>query len=101
MRRDHDPDDEFGIPLDDPRVPVTRIEVLDFVGEAFDDDRPTRSALVTHAAAEGARPALLELLATLPDGRFDDPDALWAALPGVPVDLRDGRPGSRAGPADG
>jgi len=73
--------------IDDAReVPVTRIEVLDFVGEAFDGTAVDRATLLAAAEADGARPALLALLRRLPAGVLTGPEELWSVLD-VPVDL--------------
>jgi hypothetical protein len=69
-------------------VPLTRIEVLDFVGEAFDRAPVDRAALLDAASRGGARLALLDRLRELPDGPFAEPPDLWEHLPDVPVDLR-------------
>lgn len=80
-------------------VPLTRIEVLDFVGEAFDDrpdGRPVeRAALLETATAAGAREALLVRLRALPAVPFAEPADLWVHLPDVPEDLQQLRCGRR------
>ena len=77
------------LPFEDPSaVPVTRIEVLDFVGEAFGGGPVDRDTLVRTAAAGGARGALLTRLRNLPDERYAEPDDMWSHLPDVPEDLR-------------
>ena len=88
-------DDEFS--HGDPRVcssdeptdvPLTRIEVLDFVGEAFGDRPVGRAHLIETATAAGARDVLLQRLRTLPAARFAEPEDLWIHLPDVPEDLQ-------------
>jgi hypothetical protein len=74
-------------PFEPTEVPLTRIEVLDFVGEAFDQGPPDREALIATAARDGAREVLLALLRRLPEGSFNQPADLWPHLPDVPVDL--------------
>ena len=55
-------------PADPDRVPVTRVEVLDFVGELFGHGPVPRAALLAAARAEDARARLYEVLdAALPD----------------------------------
>lgn len=70
------------------KVPVTRIELLDSVGEIFGDSPVDRAALVRAAAQAGARDALLARLSELPEGPFTEPSELWLHLPDVPVDLQ-------------
>lgn len=67
-------------------IPVTRIEVLDFVGEMFGSGTVTRDELVCGARTAGARRELLEVLAQLPADALDSVDALWSHLE-VPEDL--------------
>lgn len=69
-------------------VPLTRIEVLDFVGEAFDDRPVDRAGLIGTAAAAGARELLLRRLRALPPVHFTEPEDLWIQLPDVPEDLQ-------------
>lgn len=69
-------------------VPLTRIEVLDFVGEAFGDRPVDRDLLVRTAAAAGARDVLLRRLRALPPLDFTEPEDLWIQLPDVPEDLQ-------------
>jgi Protein of unknown function (DUF2795) len=70
---------------DPEHVPVTRIEVLDFVAEAFDDLPTGRAELREVAARNGARHALLATLDRLPDAPLSDPGQLWQHLGDVPV----------------
>jgi hypothetical protein len=79
--------DDFSRPLDPSQIPVTRIEVLDFVTEAFVFGRVVDRASLLHTArAAGARPELLQLLEHLPDVRLTEPAQLWIFLH-VPEDL--------------
>ncbi|MDN5914287.1 MAG: hypothetical protein L0I76_04135 [Pseudonocardia sp.] len=67
-------------------VPVTRIEVLDFVGDLFLGDPVSREALIRTAGAEGGRPALIEVLERLPSTTLSEISDLWRYLD-VPEDL--------------
>jgi hypothetical protein len=66
---------------------VTRVEVVDHIGEAFASGPLTRSDLVATAQRLGARPAVVELLGTLPDRKFSRPHELWNDLAHVPIEL--------------
>lgn len=66
---------------------VTRVEVVDHIGEAFAGGPLTRSDLVATAQRVGARPAVVELLGTLPDRKFSRPHELWNDLAHVPIEL--------------
>jgi hypothetical protein len=66
---------------------VTRVEVVDHIGEAFASGPLTRSDLVIAAQRVGARPAVIELLGTLPDRRFSRPHEIWNDLGHVPIEL--------------
>jgi hypothetical protein len=68
-------------------VAVTRVEVIDHIGEAFAGGPLTRSDLLVAARRVGARPAVLELLERLPDRRFSRPHELWTDLRDVPIEL--------------
>ena len=70
------------------QVPLTRIEVLDFVGDAFGRTPVDRAVLVDAAARAGAREALLVRLHRLPDHLFEEPADLWPHLGDVPEDLQ-------------
>lgn len=73
--------------LDPDRVPVTRIEVLDFVGELFTGAPVPRADLLAAARASGARDALLDRLAAdLPDHPLSGVAELWRYVD-VPEDL--------------
>lgn len=65
---------------------VTRQEILDVVGEAFDDGRIERSTLLAAAVRGGARPEVITTLEQLPDKPFGDVRHLWVELPDVPVE---------------
>jgi hypothetical protein len=65
---------------------VTRVEVIDHIGEAFTAGPLTRSDLLGAAQRVGARPAVIELLGTLPDRKFNRPHDLWTDLGHVPIE---------------
>ncbi|MER5674644.1 hypothetical protein [Pseudonocardia alni] len=74
-------------PADPDLVPVTRVEVLDFVGELFGHGPVPRAALLAAARAEDARARLHEVLdAALPDRPLTGLDDLWRHVD-VPEDL--------------
>lgn len=75
------------IPVSATHVAVTRVEVIDHIGEAFAGGPLTRSDLLVAAQRVGARPAVLELLQKLPDRRFTRPHELWTDLSYVPIEL--------------
>jgi hypothetical protein len=66
---------------------VTRVEVIDHVGEAFASGPLTRSDLLSAAQRVGARPAVIELLGRLPDRKFARANDLWMDLSEVPLGL--------------
>jgi Protein of unknown function (DUF2795) len=68
-------------------VAVTRVEVVDHIGDAFAGGPLTRSDLLVAARHGGARPAVLEVLERLPDRRFSRPHELWTDLKDVPIEL--------------
>ena len=74
-----------GLP-DSSSVPVTRIEVLDFVADAFVGEAVDRAALLRTARAAHARPELLRLLEQLPEFEVTELAQLWTVLD-VPEDL--------------
>jgi peptidoglycan/LPS O-acetylase OafA/YrhL len=76
------------VPSSDPGdVPVTRIEVLDFVAEAFDAVPVRPRSLVEVAIGNGARDAVLEVLCRLPDVELRESAQLWDHLEEVPESL--------------
>ncbi|WP_433296912.1 hypothetical protein ACQPZQ_17255 [Pseudonocardia sp. CA-142604] len=77
--------DFSGLP-DPSSVPVTRIEVLDFVADAFVGEAVNRATLLRTAGAADARPELLRLLEQLPEFEVTELDQLWTVLD-VPEDL--------------
>jgi hypothetical protein len=72
---------------DPSSVPVTRIEVLDFVADAFEREEPVDRAAVLRTARDAhARPELLRLLEQLPEFEATELAQLWTILD-VPEDL--------------
>jgi Protein of unknown function (DUF2795) len=75
------------IPAGTAHVAVTRVEVIDHIGDAFVGRPLTRSDLQLAAQRVGARPAVIELLGQLPDRKFSRPHELWTDLRDVPIEL--------------
>jgi hypothetical protein len=73
------------IPVDTDRI-VTRVEVIDHVGDAFTTGSLTRADLMAAASRSGARSAVVELLGRLPDRKFCRPHDLWDDLAYVPIE---------------
>lgn len=73
--------------INTPGGAVTRVEVIDHIGEAFAGGPLTRSDLLSAAQRVGARPAVIDLLGTLPDRKFTRPHELWNDLGHVPIEL--------------
>jgi hypothetical protein len=74
------------IPGSTPFGAVTRVEVIDHIGEFFTGNPVTRSDLISAAERVGARPAVVELLGRLPDHKFTRPNELWTNLTDVPIE---------------
>jgi hypothetical protein len=67
---------------------VTRVEVIDHIGDAFVGSPLTRNDLQAVARNGGARTAVVELLGQLPEQRkFTRPHDLWTDLGHVPIEL--------------
>ncbi|MGY1836048.1 DUF2795 domain-containing protein [Blastococcus sp. SYSU DS0510] len=64
---------------------LTRIQVLDHVGAAFDSGPVTTSQLQDAAARNGADADVLDLLRDLPPRQFTSPRDIWPYLPDLPV----------------
>lgn len=65
---------------------VTRVEIVEKVGEAFAAGKGAdRSEILAAATAAHARPEVLELLGTLPDRKYGRVNDLWEELHHVPV----------------
>src|ERR687897_206937 len=75
------------IPVSNAEVAVTRVEVIDHIGQAFAGAPLTRSDLLAAARLRAPRPQVLELLGPLPDRRFSRPHELWVDLRDVPIEL--------------
>lgn len=67
-------------------MPVSRMEIVDAVGSAFEAGGADRSQILTAAVATGARPEVIETLERLPDRRFGDVRKLWQELPELPIE---------------
>jgi hypothetical protein len=66
--------------------PVTRTEILDLVDGAFDGEMPRTEDLVTVAIEHDARPAVIDVLRSLPSQPFQNRADLWTYLPDLPVE---------------
>jgi hypothetical protein len=64
---------------------VTRIELLDHIGTAFDGGPANRDALLAAAVSSNARPDVIALLHRLPDRDFRQVRDLWEEMADVPV----------------
>lgn len=67
-------------------MPVTRMEIVDAVEQAFDRGGAERSEVLAAAVLRNARPDVIATLEELPERRFSDVRELWVELPHVPVD---------------
>lgn len=69
-------------------MPVTRLEVAEMVGSAFDrhDAAVRRDDLVAAAVASGARSEVLAVLARLSEAKFHSIRELWRELGDLPVE---------------
>jgi hypothetical protein len=66
---------------------VTRVEVIDHIGQAFGAGPVTRSDLVAAAGHSGARSEVVAVLGRLPElNKFTRPHELWHDLADVPID---------------
>jgi len=70
-----------------PTEPVTRVEILDVLDDAFAVGPASRVQLVGAARAQGARAELVALLEELPDRQYVHQRQLWVHMPQVPVGL--------------
>ena len=64
---------------------VSRSELLDAVASAFRVAAPSRQELLLEAQLNEAESQVVQLVASLPDQRFDDVRAVWAELPELSV----------------
>jgi hypothetical protein len=67
--------------------PVTRVEILEVLDDAFAVGPATRVELIGAARAQGARAELVALLEQLPDRHYVHQRQLWVHMPNVPVGL--------------
>ncbi len=70
-----------------PPEPVTRVEILDVLDDAFAVGPASRGQLIGAARAQGARVELVALLEELPDRLYVHQRQLWVHMPNVPVGL--------------
>jgi hypothetical protein len=64
---------------------LTRIQVLDYVGDAFGRGPITTEEMRKVASRNGADPDILILLDELPARSFTSPREIWPYLPDLPV----------------
>jgi hypothetical protein len=64
---------------------VTRIEVVQELGEAFPGAGLSKGELVEEAHRRGVRSEMVRLLERLPERRYRHVRELWAQVPEVPV----------------
>lgn len=64
---------------------LTRMQILDFVGDAFDRGPITTKEMRKVASRNGADPDILILLEELPARSFTSPREIWPYLPDLPV----------------
>ena len=72
---------------DDAEGPVTRMEILDAITDAFASPPATKDQIVAAAEDSRSRRDLVALLSQLPNSTFSDVRDLWSYLPDVPVDV--------------
>ncbi|HZC25734.1 MAG TPA: DUF2795 domain-containing protein [Actinopolymorphaceae bacterium] len=70
-----------------PSEPVTRVEILDVLDDAFAVGPASRGQLIGAAQAQGARAELIALLEQLPERLYVHQRQLWVHMPNVPVGL--------------
>lgn len=70
-----------------PSEPVTRVEILDVLDDAFAVGSASRGQLIGAARAQGARAELIALLEQLPERHYVHQRQLWVHMPNVPVGL--------------
>jgi hypothetical protein len=69
----------------DPEA-VTRVEVIDHVAGAFEGHPVVTTADLLEAALRtSARPAVLGVIESLPDRKYERPQDLWSDLPHLAV----------------
>ncbi|MEX2425021.1 MAG: DUF2795 domain-containing protein [Acidimicrobiia bacterium] len=67
--------------------PVTRVEIADTIRDAFTNQDVERGDLIATAAANRARPEVLQLINQLPERRYRALTDLWEHIGHVPVDV--------------
>lgn len=68
--------------------PVSRIEIVEHVGPAFEFAPQTREDLIALAEKTEARPEVIDALGSLPGlRRFYRPQDLWVELPRLPIEI--------------
>lgn len=65
---------------------VTRVEIIDAIGHAFDESPLTREDLLAAAVEHDARPGVLDQLRRLPAATYRKRSDLWSHLSDVPVE---------------
>lgn len=65
---------------------VTRVEIIDAIGHAFEQAPLTRGDLLAAAVEQDARPEVLDELRRLPENTYRQRSDLWAHLSDVPVE---------------
>lgn len=65
---------------------VSRVEIADHIETVFTDVRVHRDDLVRQAELTSARPAVLHVLAALPNRFYHHLGDLWGDLPRIPID---------------
>ncbi|MGW0231911.1 DUF2795 domain-containing protein [Actinopolymorpha singaporensis] len=70
-----------------PAEPVTRVEILEILDDAFATGPASRGQLVQAARAQGARREVVSLLEQIPDRHYIHQRQLWVHMPQVPVGL--------------
>jgi hypothetical protein len=64
---------------------LTRMQILDYVEEAFGRGPITTEQMREIAAGNGAEPDVLIMLGELPSRTFTSPRDIWPYLPDLPV----------------
>lgn len=65
---------------------VTRMEIADSVEQAFLSPPTSKADLLSTAVVAQARPQVLDVLTTLPEGKYRPLHDLWVHLAEVPVE---------------
>jgi hypothetical protein len=66
-------------------VTVTRMQILDYVEEAFERGPITTQQMCDTAARKGPETEVLALLGEIPPRNFISPREIWPYLPELPV----------------